>query len=311
MYVQCNDWNQYLQRMKPYDLNLLRALDALLTTGSVTAAAERMHLSTPAMSHTLARLREVFGDELMVRAGRRLVPTARAQALLEPVRLLLAQAQALREQADPGDLSTVRRRFVIRAPEGASVGYGVVLARELGRCMPMSSLQFLPESHHDPAGLREGRIDLELGSLQRPDPELVVEAVAERNLLGVVAADHPLARVRVTEKRFAAARHVDVLTHPGQQAPVDVALAALGLQRHVALVVPSVFAALIVCARSDLVACAPERTARAMGGSLGLHSFELPVKLPMAPFQLAWHPRQQADPVHRWLRETLLAVLRQ
>jgi len=77
---------------KTYDLNLLTALDALLATGSVTAAAERMHLSTPAMSHTLARIREAFGDPILVRAGRKLVPTPRALALVEPLRQLLAQA---------------------------------------------------------------------------------------------------------------------------------------------------------------------------------------------------------------------------
>lgn len=297
--------------MKSYDLNLLRALDALLATGSVTAAAGRMHLSTPAMSHTLARLREVFGDPLLVRAGRRLVPTPRAQALAEPVRQLLAQAESLRAQAGADDLSAVRRRFVIRAPEGMSVGYGAALAMELAQCMPQASLQFLPESHHDPAGLREGRIDLDLGSGHGQDPELVVHSLSDRSLLGVVADGHPLARGRATAERFAAARHVEVATLPGEELAVDAALAARGLRRHVALVVPSAFAALLACARSDLVACAPERTARAMGGALGLRVFALPLPLPAVPLRLAWHPRQQADPAHRWLRETLLATMKE
>lgn len=297
--------------MKSYDLNLLRALDALLATGSVTAAAGRMHLSTPAMSHTLARLREVFGDPLLVRAGRRLVPTPRAQALAEPVRQLLAQAESLRAQAGADDLSAVRRRFVIRAPEGMSVGYGAALAMELAQCMPQSSLQFLPESHHDPAGLREGRIDLDLGPGHGQDPELVVRSLSDRSLLGVVADGHPLARGRATAERFAAARHVEVATLPGEELAVDAALAARGLRRHVALVVPSAFAALLACARSDLVACAPERTARAMGGALGLRVFVLPLLLPAVPLRLAWHPRQQADPAHRWLRETLLAMMKE
>ena len=297
--------------MKTYDLNLLRALDALLVTGSVTAAAERMHLSTPAMSHTLARLREVFGDPLLVRAGRRLVPTSRAHALAEPVQSLLAQAEALRERAEPGDLSTVRRRFVIRAPEGVAVSYGVALIRALAERMPLSSLQFLPESHYDPMGLREGRIDLDVAMGSRHDPELQFESLTDRSLLGVVALDHPLARGRMTMRRFAAARHVDVLSHPGEASAVDAALSARGLQRHVALVVPSAFAALIACSRSDLVACAPERTAQAMSGPLGLHLFKLPLDLPASPLRLAWHPRQHHDPAHGWLRETLLAAMRE
>ncbi len=307
--VQCNVWNEYLHQMKHYDLNLLRALDALLATGSVTAAAERMHLSTPAMSHTLARLREVFGDPLLVRAGRRLVATPRALALAEPVRQLLAQADALRAHADPDDFSAVQRRFVVRATEGVLVGYGVGLSMQMAQRMPLSSLQVLPENHHDPAGLREGRIDLDLGAGHRQDPELVVHPLSSRNLLGVVAAGHALARGRVTAQRLAAARHVEVATLPGEELAVDAALAARGLRRHVALVVPSAVAALLTCARLDLVACVPERTARAMGAALGLHVFALPLPLPAVPLRLAWHPRQDADPAHRWLRETLLAVM--
>src|SRR5256885_1841985 len=94
-----------------YDLNLLIALDALLSTGSVTQAAGRMHLSTPAMSHTLARIREAFGDPILVRAGRSLVPTPRALALAEPVRALLAQARALQDPVDAGGLAGLRRRL--------------------------------------------------------------------------------------------------------------------------------------------------------------------------------------------------------
>ncbi|MGL4434791.1 MAG: LysR family transcriptional regulator [Giesbergeria sp.] len=296
--------------MKSYDLNLLRALDALLATASVTAAAQRMHLSTPAMSHALARLREAFGDPLLVRAGRRLVPTARAQALAGPVRQLLEQAQALQVQAAPADLSVVRRRFVVRAPEGMAIGYGVALEAQLNACMPLASLQFLPESHDDPTGLREGRIDLDLGSGLRQDPELVVQALSDRSMVGVVAAGHPLVAKAVTVRRFAMARHVEVASLAGEVSVVDAALAAQGLQRRVSLVVPSAFAALIACARSQLVTCAPERTARAMAGSLGLHLFALPLPLPTAPLRLAWHPRQHPDPAHRWLRETLMEALR-
>ena len=215
----------------------------------------------------------------------------------------LAQAEALRAQADADDLSAVRRHFVIRAAEGMAVGYGVALLMELAQVMPQASLQFLPESHHDPLGLREGRIDLDMGSGHRQDRELVVQALPDRNLLGVSAVDHPLARGRVTLERFAAARHVEVAAPPGEQLAVDAALAAHGLQRHIALVVPSAFAALL--------ACAPERTARAMGSALGLRVFTLPLDLPAVPLRLAWHPRQDADPAHRWLRKTLLAVMKE
>ncbi|RZI54493.1 MAG: LysR family transcriptional regulator [Pseudomonas sp.] len=297
-----------------YDLNLLTALDALLSTGSVTAAAAQMHLSTPAMSHTLARIREAFGDPILVRAGRKLVPTPLAVALAEPLRQVLAQARALRVPADAHNLASVQRRFVLRAPEGIAVVFGAVLSKALAEAMPLASLQFMPESFHDPSGLREGRIDLDLESFRSTDPEIETLVLSQQVLVGAVHARHTILEgtkttPSITTQRFAAARHVDVTLRSGEASLVDQALQAVGSRRHVALWVPSAFSALIVASRSDLVACTPERTARSMAPSLGLTLFELPITIRVEPTRLAWHPRHSADPSHLWLRECIQRVL--
>jgi DNA-binding transcriptional LysR family regulator len=298
-----------LHAMKTYDLNLLLTLDALLSTGSVTAAAARMHLSTPAMSHALARAREVFGDPILVRAGRKLVPTPRAAALAEPVRELLRQAHALRDET-PQDITQVQRRFVLRAPEGWAVVYGATLLQALQARMPLASLQMLPEAHHDPEALREGRIDADIGGGRRLDAQLRSLVLSRQPMVGAARAGHPVlgtARTprRVPVNRLAAAQHVDVTRRADEPSPVDRALAEQGLQRDVRLWVPSTFTALIAASRSDLVACAPERTARAMAGPLGLVVFKLPFDVHTEPTRLAWHPRHDADPAHAWLRECL------
>jgi len=296
-----------------YDLNLLSALDALLSTGSVTAAAAQMHLSTPAMSHTLARIRESFGDPILVRAGRKLVPTPRAQALAEPIRALLAQAHALRAPADTQSLATMRRRFVVRAPEGIAVVFGASLSRALEVEMPLASLQFLPESHVDSDALREGRIDIDMGSFRSTDPETETRVLSEQSFVGAVRAGHPLLKspkkTPMTAERFAAARHVGVTPRAGEGSPVDTALIELGLQRHMVLLVPSTFSALIAASRTELVASVPERTARGMAASLGLAIFKLPVSVQSDPMRMAWHPRYRADPAHQWLRECVQRVL--
>ncbi|WP_010460644.1 LysR family transcriptional regulator [Acidovorax radicis] len=295
--------------MKLYDLNLLVALDALLATGSVTAAAERVHLSTPAMSHALARIREAFGDEILVRAGRKLVPTPRALALVEPVRMLLAQAQALRSPADRDGLLQVRRHFVVRAPEGIAVVYGAALSQALAQEMPQASLQFLAESHNDPSALREGRVDLDVGMFRSRDPETEWVELSHQKVVGTARIGHALLAQPVTPMRLAAARHVGVALRPGETNPLDAALTALGLQRLVALVVPSAFTALIAASRSDLVACVPERVARAMAPSLKLNVFVLPLPVESDPMRMAWHPRYSADAAHLWLRDNLIRVL--
>jgi DNA-binding transcriptional LysR family regulator len=296
--------------MKTYDLNLLVALDALLATGSVTAAAERVHLSTPAMSHALARIREVFGDPLLVRAGRRLAPTPRALALAEPVRQLLAQARALQSPAEgPGGLAQVRRHFVVRAPEGMAVVYGAALSQALAQEMPLASLQFLAESHSDPGALREGRVDLDVGVFRSRDPEVEWQELSQQQMVGAARAGHPLLAKPLTPARLAAVRHVGVTLRPGEPSTLDDALAAVGLARMVALQVPSAFAALIAASRSDLVACVPERVARGMAPSLKLEVFALPLPVQSDSTRMAWHPRYSADAAHRWLRECLLRVL--
>lgn len=295
--------------MKLYDLNLLVALDALLATGSVTAAAERLHLSTPAMSHALARIREAFGDEILVRAGRKLVPTPRAVALAEPVRMVLAQAQALRSPGDADGLQKVRRRFVVRAPEGIAVVHGAALSQALAQEMPLASLQFLAESHNDPGALREGRVDLDVGVFRTRDPETEWVDLSHQKMVGAARAAHALLSQTVAPERLAAVRHVAVAPRPGESSPVDAALAALGLERWVALVVPSAFTALIAASRSVLVACVPERVARAMAPSLQLDLFALPLSVESSPTRMAWHPRYSADPAHRWLRDSLVRVL--
>ncbi len=295
--------------MKSFDLNLLTALDALLATGSVTLAAQRMHLSTPAMSHTLARIRELVGDPVLVRAGRKLVPTPRALELVEPVRKLLADAHALLEPSTAQDLSRVNRQFVIRAPDGMSVVYGAALSVTMQEVMPLASLKFLPESHSDAAALREGRIDMDIGAFSGKDPETEWFDLMDQPLIGAAKAGHPLLEGKLTAKRFAAERHVALMLRQREVSPVDEALAKAGLSRFIALTVPNAYGALVTVSRAPLVTCVPARIAEAMRPSLGLALFALPFKVAREPVVLAWHPRHSADPAHAWLRECFQRVL--
>lgn len=147
------------------DLNLLTALDALLSTGSVSGAAQRMHLSAPGMSHTLARIREALGDPILVRAGRKLIPTPRANALREPVRRLVAEASELMRPGSGVPLAMIEREFTVRAPEGMGIVYGAALLEAIREEVPLVRLRFVPESESDALALRDGRIDLDVGAL--------------------------------------------------------------------------------------------------------------------------------------------------
>ncbi len=295
--------------MKLPDLNLLVALDALLDTTSVTEAAKRMHLSAPAMSHTLARIRAMVGDPILVRAGRKLVPTPRALELMEPVNQLLAQARAVLSHDTPERLRSLQRTFVIRAPEGVSVVFGAPLSQAVQEVMAAASIRFLSEGQSESDALRRGLVDLDIGAFHHQDPEIEVEQLTEQRLVGAASRGHPLLRGKLTAKRLAAQRHVGVTLRQGETSPLDDALALAGLARFVAMTVHSTYGALIVAARSQLVASAPEVMAQTIQAVMALEIFELPLPLPKVPMTMAWHPRYNADPAHSALRACVRRVL--
>ena len=295
--------------MKTYDLNLLRTLDAVLAAGSVTGAAERLHLSVPATSHALARLRELVGDPLLVRAGRRLVPTPRAEALREPVAQWMAQAATLVQAPRTPDLAGTERRFVVRAPDSFAIAFGGALGTALSAAMPLAQLSFVTETYDDADALRDGRVDLDIGPFRPREPELEVVDLFPQALIAVVRAGHPFATRRATARRYAAQAHVDVQRRAGSPSAVDDALAALGLARRVVLTVAHASAAPVVAARTDFVATLSERLARAMAPGLGLVLVPLTFLPRGETVVMAWHPRHAADPAHAWLRRQVPGVI--
>jgi len=295
--------------MRTFDLNLLRTLDALLRAGSVTGAAERLHLSVPATSHALARLRELTGDPLLVRAGRRLVPTPRAVALREPVAQWIAQAAALVQAPQGDDLAASERSFVVRAPDGFAIAFGGALGAALAADMPRARLRFVTETQDDDGALRDGRVDLDIGTFRPREPEIEVVELFPEALIAVVRAGHQFAARPATARRYAAQSHVDVQRRAGTPSAVDDALAALGLARRVVLTVAHASAAPVIAAQGDFVATLNERLARAMAPGLGLVVVPLPFLPRGETVVMAWHPRHAADPAHAWLRRQVPAAI--
>jgi len=193
------------------DLNLLFTLDALLTTGSVARAAERLGLSPSAMSRSLARLRAETGDPLLVRAGRGLAPTPRALQLRSEIGALVDAAEAALRPAAALDLRQLDRAFTVRASEGFVENFGAALVARAAREAPLVRLRFMPRPRRERAPLRESDIDLDIGVVgPGTDPEVRTRALFRDRFVGVVRPGHALAGRRVTAARYAAARHVDV-----------------------------------------------------------------------------------------------------
>ncbi|MFD6280187.1 LysR family transcriptional regulator, partial [Streptomyces sp. NPDC060209] len=299
------------------DANLAVALDALLAEQSVTRAAARLHTSPAAMSRTLARLRRVLQDPLLVRAGQIMVPTPRAQALRDEAAAVVHRLGTLLTPGAGVDPAALRGTFTLQAADlvGAALAPGLLrLARQEA---PGVSLRFRAEDLEAGPALRDGRIDLEIGSIDHVDPETQVEELATVRMAAAVRPGHPLTEGNLTPERLAAAEHVVVSRRGRFTGPLDTALAERNLHRRVVVVLPGHMAAMTLAARSDVVCLVPTA---APGGApsplsdaattLGLCLLDIPLPLPPLTIGMAWHPRHAADGGHHWLRDAVRRTLR-
>ncbi len=293
------------------DLNLLVALDALLAERSVTRAAARVGLGQSAMSHALARLRVLFADELLTRGPDGMRATPRALALADPVRTALSQVQALVAPEAAFDPATAERVFRIALPDSVEVLLGPALLAHLRASAPHVRLRLHPS---DPLTLLDeldaDRIDLAVGfgipaggqthHRRRPflrDSYLCMFNAAQ---VGVSAPISLADYVRLP--------HVLTSLRPGERGVVDDALAPLGLARTVVLTTPRFLAVPFLVAGAPVVTTMHARLARLFASQLGLSLSPPPVALPEVALSLLWHASYEADPGHRWLRQTLVEV---
>lgn len=298
--------------MNDLDLNLLGALDVLLSEGSVTGAAGKLGLSSSAMSRTLTRLRSATGDPLLVRAGRSLVPTPRAIEMRDLVHSLVRDVRTvLGPQAGEVDVRQIDRTFTIRAGDGFVEMFSAPLVTAIASAAPRVRLRFAPKPDKNAEPLRQGQIDLEVGVIGASAPEVRTRLIFRDRFVGAARTGHPLLMGAITPERYASCRHVGASRRGAFSGPVDAALAELGLSRETLVVVPGFSDALRIARQSDMVALVPGSYFLSGDLSLeGIRAFQIPVDTPTIAVSAMWHPRMDADPVHQWLRETLIATCR-
>ncbi len=235
------------------DLNLLVALNVLLEEGSVVGAARRMHLSPPAMSRTLSRIREAVGDPIMVRAGRKLVPTPRALELQEQVRQLVDQARDLFNTRETIQLDKLERCFTLRSNNTLVGGLSIRLLEIFAEEAPRCTLRFVQESDIDDEALRQNRIDLYIGASSWMEPEVKTQQLLTTRFVGLARQGHPIFDGEITPQRFVAFPHIAVSRRGLNHGPLDQALGELGLKRDVKLISPTFHSAIFALPGSDLL----------------------------------------------------------
>lgn len=294
--------------MQSTDMNLLLALDVLLREESVTVAAEKMGLSASAMSRTLLRARKLMGDPILIRAGKRLVPTPRALELKGRIQALADEARSITQARSATSVRDMERIFTVRASESFAGAFATKISDRLSKYAPKMRLRFLGRPDESVEALREGSVDLDVATRSMAAPDLKMQMLGRVRHVGVVRADHPFTRQRITAASFAAQKHVSAGRRGKLRGPIDFELEKLGLSRSVKLWVPSFLPALIAAATSDLVAYIPEYLEPTAVSVFGLHIFRIPLELEPVTIMQAWHPRFDADPAHRLLRESTRKV---
>jgi len=303
------------------DLNLLVAFDALYKERSVTRAGRRLGLSQPATSAVLARLRAAFADDLFVRMPKGLEPTARAEALAAPIARALADLRRAIE-GDAFDPAHASDTFRVGAVDAVlSVLLGGVAARFL-REAPRARLVVRPTDPGQAAALfAAGEIDLALATIPSPPAHLAARDLFPVDLVLVTRIGHPLGERAVRARGTTAPPLEDVTRFPHVivsfmgpvRTAVDDALAALGLERHVAVVLGSFLAVPHLLASSDAVAIVPGPFARALAqkGMLAIHP--LPAGLPRPPLvmRMLWPRTLDESAPHAWLRGLVEEVARE
>jgi DNA-binding transcriptional LysR family regulator len=260
------------------------------------------------MSRALERLRETFGDELLIRVGRRYERTARGERVLRDLEGLLPRLDLLLK-GEQFDVAQSEERFRLTMTDHACVVVLPDLVRRVSSRAPRSRLELIPW-HDGRFEDVEAGLDLILDVAGAP-PKLNSEILFDDVFVCVVASRHPFRKSRFTLNEYLRYRHVVVDVLSGQQPPVDRPLAVLGLRRSVGLVLPYFLPACLAVARSNMILTTPSRLARELERTAGVRVVKAPREIAGFKYEMSWHARLTADPAHAWFRDQIRAVARE
>jgi DNA-binding transcriptional LysR family regulator len=288
------------------DLNLLAVLDAVLTERSVVRASRRLHVTSSAVSNALARLRSALGDPLVTRSGRGIVPTPRAAALAPA----LSRALAELEQALYGgafDPATTTRQFTLAIADAGQIVRLPQLASLFSKEMPRARLRVVGiDTLLSSGGLGGTEVDVAVAALGESGAGIHTERLYRERTRLIARRRHPQIGERISKERLASLRHVDVQVAPGRgYRDLPAAYARLGIERNVALVVPTFAAAAAIVAQTDFVANVPASLVAVFADRFAIRAVRAPAPDLTVDVKLAWHERTEHDPALRAFRDLI------
>lgn len=292
------------------DLNLFRVLDAIYTEGGISAAARALHLTQPAITHSLNRLRELFDDPLFVRQGNRVIPTDKARTVMAEVQLHLKGLQATTRMQPAFRAAELEREFSVGFRDVLeSIAFPPLLARIATLAPRMRLVSRRIAASEVDRELGSGSLDLLIDRRLPAGPRLSSEHLLDESLVVVMRRQHPLASAALRRSDYLAARHVAV-SQLGEAVPLDVLLTQDGRPRRIGLVCQHYFSACQVVAATDLLLTMPRSYAANFAQLLPITTQPLPIKLKPIPILAYWHQSKDHDRAHEWFRRLLIDTIR-
>lgn len=287
------------------DLNLLHVFDTIYREGSLTRAAKALHLTQPAVSHSLSRLREHFDDPLFTRQGNQMIPTPLARRFLESMRPGLTQIQGAVNQFHAFDPATQRKTYSLALRDILETTF---LPQLMQRLDPYPELEIVSQRiprRDMETQLAAGKLDFAVDVLLPVSNQTAHELLRRDRLVVLARAGHPLAEGELTMDRYIAARHVLVSSRTEGPGIEDFELSRLGVQRQIRLRCQHYYAACRVVERTDLLLTMPETYARIIVERADIHILTPPADLPDLDVHLYWHKAYEKEPALIWFREQL------
>ncbi|MGG6238163.1 LysR family transcriptional regulator [Nodosilinea sp. AN01ver1] len=292
------------------DLNLLVAFEALYTEQSVTLAAQRIHVGQPAMSAALGRLRSLFADDLFVRVGREMKPTAKAEAIAPQVTAALNTIRSALAEPRSFDPASSQMVFTLATSDYFASLILPKLLEVLKEKAPHVDLRLITvEKESFVELLEQNVIDLALGTFANLPSHVLVENLLFERFLGVCRLNHPALKLdQLSLQDFVSFPHALFTLRRDAVGIVDQKLAEQGLQRRIALTVPYWFALPTAIAASDLLAAIPSCLEQHFIKYYPVKCFELPLALPTWSVAMAWSKLKDRDPANIWLRKIIQTI---
>jgi DNA-binding transcriptional LysR family regulator len=293
------------------DLNLFTVFEAIYREGGITPASRRLHLSQPAVSHALARLRELLQDPLFERQGNRMIPTPRARAMASTIGQSLGALAQMLDRSSDFDPALSTRSFAIAVRESHEGSLLPQLLARMSREVPQAGLASMRIDRGElEEDLESGELDAAIDVALPLSPQIRRERLASHPLVVMARADHPSIRGTLDLASYLDQEHILVTGRRRGSGHEDLALGQLGCTRHIKIRCQQHAAACRLVSQTDLLVTMPRQQAEIANAGVGNQLLPFPAPAPAMDMYLYWHANVEADSGNQWLRQNIAAVMR-